>query len=118
MIKKYLFLHFTILLYTGAMIVSKLASAYPLFSWQFFLLYGAVLAILLIFAILWQKVLKLFPLNTALANKAVTILWGFLWAAVIFAEQISVNMIVGSAVVLVGIMFVIWGNYSEAKKCS
>ena len=103
----YLLLHIIIFLYTLAGICSKMAAGEQFASLLFFAWYGGVLLILFVYAIVWQQVLKRLPLTTAFANKGVTVVWGILWGALIFAENISIWMILGAAIVFVGIILVV-----------
>ena len=65
------------------------------------------IAILGIYAIFWQQILKIFSLTTAFLNKAVTIVWGMIWGALFFSEEIKINMIIGAIIVLIGIVLVV-----------
>ena len=49
----------------------------------------AMVAILGIYAIGWQQVIKRMPLTTAYANKAVTLVWGLVWGLLLFHEQLN-----------------------------
>lgn len=109
--RQYLLLHFILFLYSLGSIFSKLGANEEMFSIKFIVLYGTVLFILFIFAILWQQVLKIMPLTTAYANKAVVIVWGMVWGKIIFNEKISINMILGSILIFYGIYKVV--NDSE-----
>lgn len=102
----YLALHGVLLLYSLCSVCSKVASAYPFLSWQWILWYGFSLLGLALYAILWQQCIKHMPLSTAFANKAVVIIWGLLWSAFIFKETISWNMLLGIAIIVVGIYIV------------
>ena len=62
------------------------------------------------YAIVWQQIIKHLPLNTAYANKAVTIIWGILWGFLFFDEQIKWNMIVGAVVVIIGVILVVMAD--------
>jgi len=103
----YLSLHIILLLYSLCSVCSKYAALQQFLSPKFFILYGLVIIILGIYAILWQQILKIFPLNVAFANKAVTILWGMLWGVLLFHETITPKMIMGALIVLVGVMMVV-----------
>ena len=67
------------------------------------MLYSLVFTVLFLYALLWQQVLKRFPLSTAIANKAVTIIWGMIFGFLIFKEQVSAKMITGAVLILSGI---------------
>jgi len=109
-IPTYLMLHGILLLYSFAAICSKKAALSPTFSLEFFAWYAGVLGILVIYALVWQQVLKRLPLFTAFLNKGITIMWGILWGMLIFGESISLTMIIGAAIVFVGIILVVSSN--------
>ena len=69
-------LHLLLLVYSLSGIFSKNAAHEPFLSPMFILLYGGMLAILFIYAIGWQQILKRLSLSMAFANKAVTVIWG------------------------------------------
>ena len=109
-ITTYLMLHGIILLYSFAAICSKKASLSDFPSISFFIWYGTVLVILVVYAFVWQQVLKRMTLFAAFANKGITIIWGILWGALIFSEHVKINMLFGSAIVFVGILLVVASN--------
>lgn len=109
-IKPYLMLHLIILLYSMSGILSKTASGKPFLTLDFILLYGGVLLIMGVYAILWQQVIKNIPLNVAYANKAVTLIWGMVWGTLIFKEHISLSNIIGAVVVLAGVILMVTGG--------
>ncbi len=106
-IKPYIILHLILLLNSVGGFFSKTAAKQPFMSFEFCLYYGALIVILGVYAILWQQVLKLLPLNVAYANKAVTIVWGLLWGALFFSESISLNNIIGAVIVLFGVILMV-----------
>ena len=103
----FLLLHLIILLFSCADILSKYASKQEFLSVPFILLYGAVLFILFVYAILWQQILKVIPLITAYVNKAMTIIWGLIFGLLLFNEKITVGKICGIALILVGVTLVV-----------
>lgn len=106
-IKNFIFLHIILIVYSLGSIISKLASEKNFLSFEFILYYGLVLIIMLLYAILWQQILKRMPLTTAFANKSVTVIWGMIWGALIFNEVIKINMIVGSLIIFLGVYLVV-----------
>ena len=64
----------------------------------------------LVFALAWQQILKHMSLTFAFTNKPITILWGLLWGVVFFGETMTWNKILGSVVILAGIMIGVSGN--------
>lgn len=106
-LRPYLLLHTGILVYALAGVCSKLAAGQKFFSWHFFLLYGLVLALLCLYAVIWQQVLKHITLTTAFLNKAVTVIWGMILGVVLFRETITLNMVLGAILVLIGVGLVV-----------
>ena len=102
-LKDILLLQFVFLIYSMNSIVAKFASAEE-FGLKFILLYGLEVAILGIYAILWQQVIKKFELSVAYANKAVTLIWAMLWGSVLFKEQITISKVAGILLVITGIV--------------
>ena len=100
----FLFMHIAFLVYTLYPLLGKFATRYEMFSFQFVALYCVVFAILFLYAILWQQVLKRIPLTTAIANKSITIVWGMIFGLLLFGEGISLKMLIGVALILSGIL--------------
>ena len=97
-------LHVLLLVYSLCGFFSKNAARQPFMSFEFCAFYAGMLAILVIYAIGWQQILKRLPLTVAFANKAVTVIWGIVWGAVFFQEPVTPLMIVGAAIVMAGIV--------------
>lgn len=106
-VKDYAFLHILILLFSFSSVFSKLASGYDFLSFEFCLFYGLAILVLGVYAILWQQILKKFTLTTAFLNKAVTVIWGIVLGFLILGEGIKLNMIIGAAIVLIGVCIVV-----------
>lgn len=106
----YIKLHLNILLFSFTTVFSKAASvqlnAHGLHSR---LLYVFAVLMLLncgIYALAWQQVIKKFELSIAYANKSVYLIWGQLWAVVIFGEHLTFGNILGLIFVFAGVMVV------------
>ncbi len=108
--KPYIFLHLIILFNSLGGICSKIASQKQFLSFEFCFFYGMALFVLAVYAVLWQQAIKKIPLNIAYSNKAVTLIWGIIWGAVIFREHISITNIIGAAVVLAGVLLMVTGG--------
>lgn len=91
-------------IYSINSIVAKLASGQESFSMTFILLYGLEVAILGIYALLWQQIIKKFELSVAYANKAVVLIWAMVWGTVLFKEQITLPKMAGILLVIAGIV--------------
>ncbi len=109
-IKWFVILHIIIIIISASSIISKDAGNYAFLSWDWILRYGCVVAILGFYAIAWQQVLKHLPLIVAYANKAVTTIWGLVWGYLITHEEITPMKIIGAAVVILGVYFVVTGD--------
>ncbi len=106
----FVLLHIILCIYSLGGICSKMASKQELFSPAFIVFYGLVLLDMVIYAVLWQQILKKISLTTAFSNKAVTVIWGMLWGNIIFDEEIKWNMVLGTIIVLLGITFIVRGE--------
>lgn len=106
-------LHVLLLVYSFSGIFSKNASAQPFLSPMFCILYAGTIVILGIYAVGWQQIIKRLPLTLAFANKAVTVVWGIVWGALLFGETITWQMVVGGIVVIAGVALF---GYADARE--
>lgn len=106
-IKYFVFLHILLFFYSLSNVCSKLVSKERFPSFKFFLFYGCIIAILGVYALVWQQIIKHIPLTTAFCNKAISIIWGIMWGAVLFGEEVKWNMIVGAVIVIIGVIIVV-----------
>lgn len=97
-------LHISLIVNSLAGVASKFAGRQRFLSKEWCFCYGMVLLITFLFALAWQQILAHMSLMFAFLNKPVTIIWGLLWGVLIFGEKVSWNMILGSAVILAGIL--------------
>ena len=81
-----------------------MASGQSFLSPKFILFYGLVIFLLGFYAIAWQQIIKILPLTTAYANRAVTVIWGAVWGFLIFHEKIHINKIIGILLVFLGVV--------------
>ena len=106
----FVLLHAMLLVYSIAAVFSKNAAQYEFISLGFVLWYSGMIALLGLYAIGWQQVLKRLPLTTAYVNKGITIIWGFLWGVLLFDELISIKMLIGAAIIIAGLTLVVTSN--------
>ena len=59
-----------------------------------------------VYAFFWQIVIKKIPLNVGYANRSVYLIWSQIWAVFIFNEQLSMQNIIGLAIVMAGVIVV------------
>ena len=102
--KWFLLLHVILGVYAGSSVCSKLAARQPFLSAAFILLYGLMLAALVVYAVGWQQVIKHLPLTTAYANKAVTVVWGIRLGLAVFGEAVTLRQVIGAAIIICGIV--------------
>lgn len=102
-LKVLLALHVMLVFYSVSGIMSKLAAGFPFMSLGFIACYGGMVLVLGVYALGWQQVIKRIPLTTAYANRAVTVVWGIVWGALLFGEGITLPKVVGAAIVLCGV---------------
>ena len=105
--KLILLLQLAIVLFAGCTLLMKVAAQYEPFSWNWILLFGAGIAILGSYALVWQQFLNRLPLVTVYANRATVMFWSMIFGALLFHETIRWNMIVGVAVIFFGIYLVV-----------
>lgn len=101
---------FALLFYSTSSLCIKLASGYPVLSLQFIFFYGACILILVVYAVLWQIVLKRVELSRAYAMKPLTMILSMIWGATLFHEEITWNMILGTIIILIGIRLAVTAN--------
>lgn len=66
--------------------------------------YLCAIGVMGIYAIAWQLILEKLPLTTAYLRKGVTYVLIFIWAAVIFGEQITIQQIIGIIIIIAGMV--------------
>lgn len=103
-IKVLLFLNVLLILYSAHTICSKMAGRYEFLSLGFCIFYALIILLLGIYAIGWQQAIKRLPLTTAYANKAVTVVWGMIFGAIVFKEEITIGKVLGGLLVITGVV--------------
>lgn len=103
-LKTYILLHISLLIYSLGGIFTKLASRYFFLSKEFIFLYSLMMLIMVSYAILWQLILKKLSLSVAFSNKAIAVIWGMLWGALVFGEHITSGKIIGAVLIIIGII--------------
>ena len=96
-----------VLIFSLSSVMMKLASNFPMLSWGFILRYGAGIALLGVYAILWQQFLKRIPLGTAYAGRAMSMLWSMVFGALFLSETIRFTMVLGVIIIAAGIVIMV-----------
>ncbi|BDF59475.1 hypothetical protein CE91St36_22920 [Christensenellaceae bacterium] len=105
-IGNFIFMHLSFIVYSFVGVTSKTAAGQGFFTPAFFLYACLVLGLLVVYALLWQQVLKHFTLVKAYSNKGVVVIWNLLWAVIFFQEVITIENLIGSAIIVIGIVVV------------
>lgn len=114
-LRYFILMHFSFLIYCSYAVIGKFASGLEFLSLKFIAVYAGVFMILGIYAVLWQQVLKHISLTTAIANKAVTIIWGLAAGYFLFGEGITVQKITGAVLILAGIVILSTESHSAQE---
>lgn len=93
------------MLYACVGICTKKAALQSPMSWWYWLWFAGAVAVIGIYAMLWQQVLKRIELGTAYMFKGTSLIFTMLIAALLFGEAITVPNIIGSVIIIVGIVF-------------
>ena len=109
-LKWFIILHVSLIIKSLAGAASKMAGRQEFLSLKFFFYYGLVLLITFAFALVWQQVLKHMSLTFAFTNKPITMIWGIIWGVMIFQEVFTLKKLLGTIIVLVGIIIGVSGN--------
>lgn len=98
----YIFAMIAIVIESFSSAILKMAGQYPLFSLQYLLWFALAVAVMGIYAVAWQLVLEHLPLSTAYMRKGITYVLIFVWAVLLFHETITLQQIIGIAVIIIG----------------
>lgn len=109
------FIQMAIILYTLSGVAGKMASGYEFLSFPFIAFYGLEILILGIYALAWQQIIKKVDLSIAFANRSLSLLWSMLWSALIFHETITLQNMLGIAVVIAGVLLVNTNGKGEER---
>ena len=106
-IKNILLLCITIAVYSMSDLFSKLASGCDFLSGLYFVYLSGAVLVLVLYALLWQMVLKRIPLNKAYMFRSLGVVYGLGIAFLVFHENITWLNILGSALVLSGLLILL-----------
>lgn len=91
------------LIYACTYICMKKASGFEFLSPSYVLWTIGAVAIMGIYALLWQQVLARTPLSTAYMFKGTSLVFVLLLSALLFGEGITLTNIIGSVIIISGI---------------
>ena len=111
----FLALHLLLLVFAFTTVLSKLAAGEDFLSLRFCLFFGGEFALLGIYALGWQQILKRLPLTVAYANKAVTLVWSLVFGALLFHEQVQPKQVIGCALAVAGVVLFVKADGEEGS---
>lgn len=90
--------------YACESIFIKLASLQEPLSFRYFLFVACALAVLALYAFIWQQILKRVPVSEAYMFKGTSLIFVLLISAFVFGEAITWTNVVGAAMIVGGIV--------------
>lgn len=92
------------LIYAFTAIFTKSASQHQFLSFPYILWLVGAVAVMGVYALLWQQVIKRMPIAEAYMFKGTSLIFVLLLSALIFGEAITLSNIIGAVVIIVGIV--------------
>ena len=92
------------LIYACTSIFTKMASRQEMLSWQYLWWIAGAVGVMGVYAFLWQQVIKRMALSTAYMFKGTSLIFVLLISALLFGEAITLNNVIGSAIIITGIV--------------
>lgn len=92
------------LIYACTVIFTKSASQHQFLSLPYILCLVGAVAVMGVYALLWQQVIKRMPIAEAYMFKGTSLIFVLLLSALIFGEAITLSNIIGAVVIIVGIV--------------
>lgn len=92
------------MVYACVGIFTKLAAQQGFLSWAYIGCFAGAVAVMGLYAVLWQQVLKRVELGVAYMFKGSGLIFTMLVAALLFGEHITIANIIGSAIIITGIV--------------
>lgn len=101
---KYLAMIGVNLVYACTSIFTKMASRQEILSWPYILWIAGAVGVMGVYALLWQQVIRRMPISTAYMFKGTSLIFVLLFSALLFGEGITTNNLIGSAIIIAGIV--------------
>lgn len=92
------------LIYACTSIFTKMASRQEPMSLPYLLWIAGAVGVMGVYAMLWQQVIARMPLSTAYMFKGTSLIFVLLISALLFGEAITLNNVIGSAIIILGIV--------------
>ena len=91
------------LLYSCESVFTRLAAGCDFLSWGYIGYVACAVAVLGLYAILWQQIIKRMPISDAYMFKGLTIVFVLILASLLFGEKITACNCIGAAIIIGGI---------------
>ena len=92
------------LIYACTSICTKMASRQEMMSLPYLLWIVGAVGVMGVYAVLWQQVISRMSLSTAYMFKGTSLIFVLLISALLFGETITANNLIGSAIIVLGIV--------------
>ncbi|MBR0177293.1 MAG: EamA family transporter [Bacteroidales bacterium] len=92
------------LVYACTSIFTKMASRQEMLSWPYLFWIAGTIGVMGVYALLWQQVIARMPLSTAYMFKGTSLIFVLLISALLFGEAITLNNVLGSVIIIAGIV--------------
>lgn len=102
--KRYFALVGVNLIYACTSIFTKMASRQEMLSWPYLFWIVGAIGVMGVYALLWQQVIARMPLSTAYMFKGTSLVFVLLISALLFGEAITLNNVLGSVIIIAGIV--------------
>ena len=90
--------------YACTAIFTKMASRQEMLSWPYLLWIAGAVGVIGVYALLWQQLIARMPLSTAYMFKGTSLIFVLLISALLFGEAITMTNIIGSVIIIFGIV--------------
>ncbi len=119
-VKDYLLLHLCVMIFSFTSVFAKAAAnSYNnggFMNPKLYLFAFLMLAVCVVYAFFWQKVIKNVDLHVGYANRTVYLIWGQIWAITIFGEHLSLKNVIGLIIVFIGVLVVTLNTTYEEEE--
>ena len=91
------------LIYSLTSVFTKCASMYDVLSLQYILFVLGAVCVMGLYALIWQQIIKRMPISEAYMFKGTSIVFILLLSTLLFGEDITLQNIIGSVIIILGI---------------
>ena len=102
--KRYIALIVVNLIYSCTSICTKMASRQEMLSWPYLFWIAGAIGVMGVYALLWQQVIARMPISTAYMFKGTSLIFVLMFSALLFGEVITLNNVIGAAIIIIGII--------------